>query len=134
MRKIEPKKMTKAERLHLYYGVDAMRKFEHEMLGDLHQFKALPDAWDEIWDTRRLPKAKTRVTVRLDTDVVKFFKTLGPGYQPRMNDVLRAFMHFRLAKIVKGPDTTDYILHPERVMLEDERAPKWGDTARAVEE
>ena len=132
MRRIEPKKMTKAERKHLYYGFDAMRKFEHEMLGSLHEFKALPAAWDEIWKDRAVAPKKTRVTIRLDADVVKFFRTMGPGYGPQINEVLRAFVHFRLAKIIRGPDTTDFILHPERVMREDKRAPKWGDTDREM--
>lgn len=36
--------------------------------------------------------AKTPVSLRLDKDVVEFFKEQGPGYQTRMNDVLRAYV------------------------------------------
>lgn len=36
--------------------------------------------------------AKTPVSLRLDSDVVDFFKAQGPGYQTRMNDVLRAYV------------------------------------------
>lgn len=36
--------------------------------------------------------AKTPVSLRLDSDVVEFFKAQGPGYQTRMNDVLRAYV------------------------------------------
>ena len=36
--------------------------------------------------------AKTPVSLRLDSDVVDFFKEQGPGYQTRMNDVLRAYV------------------------------------------
>jgi len=32
------------------------------------------------------------VSLRLDSDVVDFFKAQGPGYQTRMNDVLRAYV------------------------------------------
>lgn len=35
---------------------------------------------------------KKQLTVRLDTDVVDFFKSQGKGYQTRMNAVLRQFM------------------------------------------
>jgi hypothetical protein len=130
MRKIEPKTMTKTERLHCAYGVDAIKKMEYELMGYLHEYKALPPAWDEIWedDDRRDPK-RTRVTIRLDADVVKFFKGLGEGYQTRINRVLRAYMHFRLAKLIEGPDTMDYVLRPEKVLEEAGVSPKWGDAA-----
>jgi len=32
---------------------------------------------------------KTATTIRLDTDIVGAFKATGPGWQPRMNAVLR---------------------------------------------
>lgn len=40
---------------------------------------------------RGLQKAPTKVstTLRLDADVLAFFRALGPGYQTRMNDALR---------------------------------------------
>jgi uncharacterized protein (DUF4415 family) len=34
---------------------------------------------------------KTSIALRVDADVVKWFKSQGPGYQTRMNAVLRAF-------------------------------------------
>jgi uncharacterized protein (DUF4415 family) len=39
-----------------------------------------------------LPPRKRGVHIRLDADVVDWFKSQGPGYQTRMNAVLRAFM------------------------------------------
>jgi uncharacterized protein (DUF4415 family) len=39
-----------------------------------------------------LPAPKQQLTVRLDSDVVKWFKAQGRGYQTRMNAVLRRFM------------------------------------------
>ena len=35
---------------------------------------------------------KKQLTVRLDTDIIDFFKSQGKGYQTRMNAVLRQFM------------------------------------------
>lgn len=35
---------------------------------------------------------KRQLTVRLDVDVVEWFRTGGPGYQTRMNAVLRAYV------------------------------------------
>ena len=34
---------------------------------------------------------KASISLRLDADVVHWFKSQGPGYQTRMNAVLRAF-------------------------------------------
>ena len=40
---------------------------------------------------RGAQKAPTKVltTIRLDADVIAFFRALGPGYQSRINDALR---------------------------------------------
>jgi uncharacterized protein (DUF4415 family) len=40
----------------------------------------------------RLPKHKEPVTLRLDNDVLSWYKSLGRGYQTRMNAVLRIYM------------------------------------------
>jgi uncharacterized protein (DUF4415 family) len=34
---------------------------------------------------------KTSIALRVDSDVLEWFKSKGPGYQTRMNAVLRAF-------------------------------------------
>ena len=39
-----------------------------------------------------LPMPKVPVSVRLDRDVLEWFKEQGPRYQSRINAVLRAFM------------------------------------------
>ena len=46
------------------------------------------------WSTARVgfPSPKQQLTVRLDGDVVSYFKAQGPGYQTRMNAVLRAYV------------------------------------------
>jgi len=122
-----PKDMTKTQRIHWSYGTDALRMVEYDLHSVAMKLRSLPREWDEIWEDkdRRDPK-RVRATIRLDADVVKFFKTMGPGYQPRINRVLRAFMHYRLAGIIDGPDTTDYVLAPERLETGWEPRPTWG--------
>ncbi|MGH6826649.1 BrnA antitoxin family protein [Methyloceanibacter sp.] len=39
-----------------------------------------------------MPRRKEAISIRLDEDVLAFFKTLGSGYQTRINAVLRHFM------------------------------------------
>jgi uncharacterized protein (DUF4415 family) len=43
---------------------------------------------------RGLPvaKGKTQVTLRIDSDVLEWFKSQGPGYQTQINQLLRAYM------------------------------------------
>ncbi len=39
----------------------------------------------------RLPKPKAKVCIRLDQDVLEWFRLQGRGYQTKINAVLRAF-------------------------------------------
>lgn len=40
----------------------------------------------------RMPQAKPSITIRLDPDVLDWFKSQGRGYQTRINMVLRRYM------------------------------------------
>ena len=123
------KPLTETQRKHHYYMGDAMRRLEWDIHNALFEARRIPKGWHDI-STRR-EAGSTRVTIRLDADVVKFFKAMGPGYQPRINRVLRTFMHYRLAGIIEGPDTTDYVLHPETLLSSDKERPRWGGVAHA---
>ncbi len=127
-----PKSQTKAERTETWRMIDAFRKVETDLHHRLIELRTIPSAWDGIHERRaeRAPK-REKVTANFDADVVRFFKGLGPGYQWRMNEVLRAYVHGRLAKIVTGPDTTDYILHPERIPEEPEPW-EWGQAEASL--
>lgn len=54
-------------------------------------------ATDLVFDVR---EPKLAVSLRLDADVLRFFRGFGAGYQTRINEVLKAFMQAR-----GGPDT-----------------------------
>ena len=41
-------------------------------------------------------ETKVPVNIRLDADIVSFFRAGGPGYQTRINDVLKAFVQARI--------------------------------------
>jgi uncharacterized protein (DUF4415 family) len=42
--------------------------------------------------TLRMPESKKAVSLRIDPDVLEWYKTKGPGYQTRINAVLRMYM------------------------------------------
>ncbi len=41
------------------------------------------------------PEPKRQISIRLDREVIDWFKRQGPGYQTRINAVLRTFMNLR---------------------------------------
>ncbi len=47
-----------------------------------------------FWDNAKLvlPEAKQQITLRLDAEVIRFFKRGGKGYQSRMGAVLRSYV------------------------------------------
>lgn len=131
----KPKDMTKAQRIHWAYAIDARRMIEHDLHAVAAKLRSLPPEWDEIWqDKDRRDAKRVPVTIRLDADVVRFFKAMGAGYQPRMNRVLRTFMHYRLAGFIEGPDTTDYVLRPETIAEGYTRRPTWGGVQQMLAE
>ncbi|MFT5367143.1 MAG: hypothetical protein ACI8V2_002101 [Candidatus Latescibacterota bacterium] len=48
----------------------------------------------EFWENAKIifPQSKKAVTIRIDSDVLDWFKKRGKGYQSRMNAVLRSYM------------------------------------------
>lgn len=54
----------------------------------------VPEADASFWEDAAIviPDAKTKLTIRIDTDVYRWFTAQGPGYQTRMNAVLRSYM------------------------------------------
>ena len=52
---------------------------------------------DDFWAKARIvePRNKVTVNMRVDADVVDWFKAQGRGHQTRMNAVLRSYMDSR---------------------------------------
>ena len=65
--------------------------------------KTSPDAPEaeslgaEFWKSARvvMPSGKTSVHLRLDSDIVEWFKANGKGHLTRMNSVLRAYVEMQ---------------------------------------
>ena len=95
----KPKTMNPAQYADMVHSASAaMWAFRHPSLAQAF----LPEEWRDI-DLTPVP-AKTRITLRVDTDVARFYRKLGDGYQGTMNEVLRAFMMARLVEIFGPPD------------------------------
>lgn len=57
-------------------------------------YSDIPKLGTEFWKKAelRLPQKKESLTLRLDHDVVAWFRSAGRGYQTKMNAVLRSYM------------------------------------------
>ena len=65
-----------------------VRKPDQEI--DFSDIPELDDAFFREAEWR--PPIKKPVTIRLDADVLEWFRSQGPGYQTRINWLLRRFM------------------------------------------
>jgi uncharacterized protein (DUF4415 family) len=54
----------------------------------------LPDNWESTVDIG-IPQPKQGVHIRLDADILAWFRSQRPGYQTRINSVLKAFVQAR---------------------------------------
>jgi len=71
--------------------VDAMSQADVERLAD-EEDGSLPDGWESSI-VLGLPPGKEAVKLRIDRDVLAWFRGTGKGYQTRINAALRAFVH-----------------------------------------
>jgi uncharacterized protein (DUF4415 family) len=57
-------------------------------------YSDIPKLDESFWKTATLvmPEPKDRLTIRLDHEVVEWFKKNGRGYQTRINAILRSYM------------------------------------------
>jgi uncharacterized protein (DUF4415 family) len=76
--------------------VDATTQDEVERQADEDE-GPLPDGWKKTVIIG-LPPGKEAVKLRIDRDVLDWFRGTGKGYQTRMNNVLRAFVKSRQFK------------------------------------
>ena len=54
----------------------------------------IPELGPEFWKkaTLKMPDTKESVTIRVDREVLQWFRGKGRGYQTRMNAVLRSYV------------------------------------------
>ncbi|MDA0222282.1 MAG: BrnA antitoxin family protein [Rhodobacterales bacterium] len=125
----DPEKLTKKERVDLTMLMDAMAQTEFDLLHPIARHANFPATWREIALEGANP-TRTRITARFDADVVKFFRSLGPGYQDKMNRVLKSWMLMRLTGLLEGPEGREVVERVKAFRERDGARPKFGDTDR----
>lgn len=68
------------------------KKLEMSILADADDVHAEPN-W--LAAVRGIPMPKDHINIRVDHDILVWFKSRGRGYQTLMNNVLRAFVESR---------------------------------------
>lgn len=125
------KRQTARQRAHMTYMMDVMRRLEWDLHNTIELTGRIPEEWHQIAQaTPAQPKVK--VNLRLEADVVRFFQSMGAGYGPRINDVLKSYMHARLAGVIRGAETIDH--YRKRAEAHDGPKPGFGDLDRMAGE
>jgi uncharacterized protein (DUF4415 family) len=56
----------------------------------------IPEIGEDFWREAILMQPgdwkKPKITIRLDADIIAFFKAMGPAYQTRMDEVLKTYV------------------------------------------
>ncbi len=73
----------------------------------LEQIEIVPIEWWSMEQRYPPNREKERVTIRIDKDVLDYFRLHGRGYQGKINEVLRTYVLARIAKVVTAPGETD---------------------------
>lgn len=123
---MEAEKLRGKKAEHFHYMADAMRRLEWDLHHTIEATGRIPLEWHQIAQ-EPVRQGAERVAIRLDRDVLRFFRSMGPGYGPRINLVLRTYMHARLAGVIRGAETAPefrFAVAPER--------PLWGETAAGL--
>ena len=70
--------------------LDAVASMPDEQI----DYSDAPDRPDAVWmkAAAQLPHTKQQITLRLDAEVLEFFKKTGKRYQSRINAVLRSYV------------------------------------------
>lgn len=60
----------------------------------------IPELDDDFWQTAKMivPITKKSISIRLDSDILDWFKGQGKGYQSMINNVLRTYVNHQQHK------------------------------------
>jgi uncharacterized protein (DUF4415 family) len=106
------RKRTKAQERELKLMIDELQR-ERRFFDSYSKARPLvPEGWELLEHEAPVRPRKTKVTIRLDADMVRWYRHIGFGYQGRMNAVLRAYMHATLAKYIERPGDRDAMGRP----------------------
>lgn len=109
--------MSEARRMAEVRMVEELRRFQEGLARDWID-RSLPEEWNGLGSSEPLEPAKERVTIRLDADMLRWFRRLGPGYGRRINAVLRIYWEALTAGRIKAHWDEDELSPPFAEMID----------------
>jgi len=64
-------------------------------------YSDIPETDEEFWKDAELvyyPKKKKQLSIRLDPEILEWFKLQGKGYQTKINEVLKNYVDHKIKK------------------------------------
>lgn len=61
----------------------------------------VPEAWHILEHDIPVAEKKTKVTLRLDESLVKFYRAMGPGWHARVNMILGTWAQMKIGKALE---------------------------------
>ncbi|MEM0990278.1 MAG: BrnA antitoxin family protein [Pseudomonadota bacterium] len=99
---------TRTERRHATRMIDDLESLDADVALASKNLKLLPGGWFMAESSAPCTPQKDRLTLRVDRDVLGWYRKLGRGYQARMNLVLRAYMDSIISRSVKDSSAFDW--------------------------
>ena len=102
------KRKTATERRSHKKAMIALHETRLEWRDFVARRDMIPKEWHRMHEIATTVPEKERITIRLDKDTVKWFRSQGRGWHNRMDAVLTAYRHMVIAKIIEWPDARDW--------------------------
>ncbi|MEM6888467.1 MAG: BrnA antitoxin family protein [Pseudomonadota bacterium] len=90
-------RMTKTERLARERLIYHLWRADEDRLPLSEMRAEAPDAWHTIESDLDCFEAKEKITLYLDRSVARLFRSMGKGYQARINRILNTWMAMKMA-------------------------------------
>ncbi len=93
-------KRTAAEKRGLYSLNQTLERLTRNLYHPERYADHIPEMWHDI--VKHYEEESEKITIRVDKSALKFFRSMGPKYQVRINLVLRAFVQARAAGLLEN--------------------------------
>ncbi|MEL6998388.1 MAG: BrnA antitoxin family protein [Pseudomonadota bacterium] len=81
-------------------GLDEIREFHRQYWERQKARETVPAEWFHLHKDTPTTVRKTKMTLSLDQDMADWYRSLGRGYQRRMNMILRTYMAAIVAEFI----------------------------------
>jgi uncharacterized protein (DUF4415 family) len=102
------RKRTKGEEKSYADFLREIEALENDWKETKLKMKMVPGEWHRLEAAAPCRPRKTRITAAFDTQVVRWYRALGHGYQARMNAVLKAYMFGVMSKEIETSASTSF--------------------------